>query len=176
MEYPANLPSGRNWRVTALAAATFAALELVLLVIIAVAAFGLPFAEERKALAQAAAGRPTPAESEQAPIRAKGGKPAAPPALQPRSQTSVVVLNGNGITGAADIASVDVRNRRYVITGTANAPRSDFPRSIVMYRRGFKGEAQRLARDIGVRRVAPLDGVRASDLMGAQLALIVGQK
>ena len=49
-----------------------------------------------------------------------------------------MVLNGNGITGAADVASVDVRNRRYVITGTGNAPRSDFPRSIVMYRLGSK--------------------------------------
>ena len=78
VDYPANLPSGRNWRVTALAAATFAALELVLLVIVAVAAFGLPFAEERKALAQAAVGRPASAESEQSPKRVKEGKPAAP--------------------------------------------------------------------------------------------------
>ena len=44
-----------------------------------------------------------------------------------------------------------------------------------MYRPGFEGEAHRLAKDVGVKRVAPLDGLRASDLMGAQLALIVGQ-
>jgi hypothetical protein len=175
VEYPANVSSGRDWRVTAFAAAAFAALELVLLVILAVAAFGLPFAEEQRAKAQAAAGR-TASDPETARGRAKGGGPATAPAIQPRNETSVVVLNGNGIPGAADLASVDVRNRRYVLTGTGNAPRSDFRRTIVMYRRGFEGEAHRLARDIGARRVAPLDGMRAADLMGAQLALIVGQR
>ncbi len=161
--------------MTALAATTFAALELVLLLIVAVAAFGLPFAEERKALAQAAVASPL-AEVPDARPAAEAGRPATAAATQPRSETSVVVLNGNGITGAADVASLDVRKRHYVLTGTSNAPRSDFARSIVMYRAGFQGEAHRLARDIGVRRVAPLDGLRASDLMGAQLALIVGRK
>jgi hypothetical protein len=176
VDYPANLSSGRNWRVTAFAAAAFAALELVLLVILAVAAFGLPLAEERRARAQAAVGRTAPSDTERAPTRANGGGSSTSPVLQPRSKTSVVVLNGNGITGAADLASVDVRNRRYVLTGTGNAPRSDFRRTIVMYRPGFEGEAHRLVRDVGARRVAPLDGMRAADLMGAQLALIVGQR
>jgi hypothetical protein len=43
-----------------------------------------------------------------------------------------------------------------------------------MYRPGFEGEARRLARDLGIKRVAPLDGLRASELQGAHLALIVG--
>jgi hypothetical protein len=175
VDYPANLPSGRNWRVTALAVAAFAALELVLLVVLAVAAFGLPFAEEQRAKAQAAAGR-TASDPKPARNRRKRGGAATPAAMQPRTETSVAVLNGNGVTGAADVASVDVRNHHYVLTGTGNAPRSDFRRTIVMYRRGFEGEAHRLARDVGARRVAPLDGLRAADLMGAQLALIVGQR
>jgi hypothetical protein len=172
VEYPVNLPSGLNWRVTALAAAALAALELVLLVVLAIAAFGLPFAEEQKAKAQAAIGQSGDGGS----VRAQADEPGTPATIQPRSETSVIVLNGNGIPGAADVASVDVRKNRYVLTGAANAPRSDFPRSIVMYRRGFEGEANRLAKDVGVKRVAPLDGLRASDLMGAQLALIVGRK
>jgi hypothetical protein len=176
VDYPINLAPGRNWRATALAATALAALELVLIVIIAVAAFGLPFAEEQKAEAQAAVGRTGTAKEKSEPGPAKGGEPAIPTASQPRSETSVVVLNGNGITGAADLASAGVRRRHYVLTGTANAPRSDFRRTLVMYRPGFEGEAQRLARDVGARRVAPLDGMRASDLMGAQLALIVGAR
>jgi hypothetical protein len=177
VEYPVRLPPSNNWRLTAFAAAAFAALELVVLVVIALAAFGLPFAEERKAhAAAAAAARSTPARSDQGTAQSSGDGAGIPPATQPRSETSVVVLNGNGITGAADVASVDVRSRHYVLTGTGNAPHSDVPRSIVMYRRGFEGEAHRLAKDLGVRRVAPLDGVRASDLMGAQLALIIGRK
>ena len=43
-----------------------------------------------------------------------------------------------------------------------------------MYRPGFEGEARRLARDIGVRRVSPLDGIRRRDLQGAHIALILG--
>jgi hypothetical protein len=43
-----------------------------------------------------------------------------------------------------------------------------------MYRRGFEGEAQRLARDLGVKVVGPLDGVRPSQLHGAQAVLILG--
>ena len=50
----------------------------------------------------------------------------------------------------------------------------DFPRSIVMFRPGFKDEAQRLAKDVRVTSVTPLDGMRPSDLGGAQLVLIVG--
>ncbi|MGH2996352.1 MAG: LytR C-terminal domain-containing protein, partial [Gaiellaceae bacterium] len=112
---------------------------------------------------------------------AKGQQAAGPEAkgtpakqLLSRAETSVIVLNGNGIAGAAGAVAERARARRYVIAATGNAPRSDFPRSLVMYRPGFEGEAQRLARDLGIKRVAPLDGVRASELQGAHLALIVG--
>jgi hypothetical protein len=43
-----------------------------------------------------------------------------------------------------------------------------------MYRPAFEGEARRLAKDLRIKRVAPLDGMRASDLQGAHLALILG--
>ena len=175
MEYPASLLPSRNWRATALAAAAFAALELIVLVVLAVAAFGLPFADHLRAQAEAKA-RSTAASPDGTAARRSGDGAGIPAPMQPRSETSVVVLNGNGIAGAADVAAVDVHRRHYVLTGTANAPRSDFPRSLVMYRQGFEAEAHRLAKDVGVRRVAPLDGMRASDLMGAQLALIVGRK
>jgi LytR cell envelope-related transcriptional attenuator len=173
VEYPVDLASGRNWRVTALAATIFAALELVLLVVIALAAFGVPFLEDRRAEAGVSLGSEPAPEEQSAPVPGGGG---APVQIRPRGETSVVVLNGNGIMGAADSASLDVRKHRYVLTGTGNAPHSDFARTIVMYRKGYAAEAERLARDVGVRRVAPLDGMRASDLMGAQLALVVGRK
>jgi hypothetical protein len=86
----------------------------------------------------------------------------------------VIVLNGNGVSGAAGTAAESVRSRHYLITGTGNAPRTDFSRSVVMYRPGFEAEARRLAREIGVRRVSPLDGIRRRDLQGAHIALIVG--
>ena len=43
-----------------------------------------------------------------------------------------------------------------------------------MFRPGYKPAAQRLAKDIGIKRVIPLDGITKGDLQGAQLALIIG--
>jgi hypothetical protein len=43
-----------------------------------------------------------------------------------------------------------------------------------MYRPGFAGEGRRLGKDLGVRLVTPLDGMRAKDLRGAQLVFILG--
>ena len=56
---------------------------------------------------------------------------------------------------------------------TGNAP-SSFSRSVVMFRPGYKPAARRLANDIGIKRVIPLDGITKGDLQGAQLALIIG--
>jgi hypothetical protein len=67
-----------------------------------------------------------------------------------------------------------VRTKGYLIAGTANAPRTDFARSVVMYRPGYAPEARRFARDFKFRRVSPLDGLRPADLQGAHIALIVG--
>jgi hypothetical protein len=43
-----------------------------------------------------------------------------------------------------------------------------------MYRRGFEGEGRRLAQDLGVHVVGPLDGMRPAQLHGAQAVLILG--
>jgi hypothetical protein len=43
-----------------------------------------------------------------------------------------------------------------------------------MYRPGFEGEAKRLGRDLRIRHVTPLDGMRIRDLQGAHVALVVG--
>jgi hypothetical protein len=86
----------------------------------------------------------------------------------------VLVLNGNGRQGAAAVAAARVQGRGYEIGAVANAPRSDFARSIVMYRPGFQGEGRRLGRDLGVRQVTPLDGMRVRQLEGAHLVFILG--
>ena len=43
-----------------------------------------------------------------------------------------------------------------------------------MYRKGFEGEGRRLARDLGIRIVGPLDGLRTSQLHGAHAVVVVG--
>ena len=143
-----------------------AALELVLLLAVGAAFVGKPFVApgDAKPAAQAELGGATKAN----------GKPAALPKLA-RSETLVIVLNGNGSAGAASDTAALVQSRGYLIAGTANAPRTDFARSIVMFRPGHRGEAERLARDFKVSRVAPLDGLRPADLQGAHVALVVGR-
>ena len=86
----------------------------------------------------------------------------------------VVVLNGNGRQGAAAVAASRVSRKGYRIGLVANAPSHAYVTSLVMYRRGFEGEAQRLGRDLGVKVISPLDGVRPAQLQGAHAVLILG--
>ena len=67
-----------------------------------------------------------------------------------------------------------MRGRGYLIDGVTNAARMDYTRTTIMYRPGFGGEAARLARDLKVPLVGPLDGMRPADLGSAQLVVIVG--
>ena len=52
-------------------------------------------------------------------------------------------------------------------------PRS-YGRSVVMYRPGRLPEGKRLAADLGVSLVGPLDGIVPRQLHGAQLVVVLG--
>jgi hypothetical protein len=84
-----------------------------------------------------------------------------------------MVLNGNGEAGAAHAAADRVQAHGYRLGDVGNAP-AIMPHSIVMFRPGFAAEGWRLARDLHVRIVRPLDGMRPSQLLGAHLVLILG--
>lgn len=175
-----------GWRRTALIVGAVAAVELVALVVVALAFVAKPFADSPERASPAAAtspaegekdgdGKPAGAEGEPA----SGGNPAAEPAAVadlPRAKTEVLVLNGNGFAGAAGQMAAVVQALRYPVSGVADAANRNFPRTIVMYRGGFLGEARRLAKDLGLARdrTMPLDGMRPADLHGAQLVVIVG--
>lgn len=163
-------PLRRPWRTAALVAAAVAAVELLVLVVVGGALLAKPSTGTTdrpvaKVAATKAAGKPTAAKIHRA---------AVPAAQLKRGKVSVLILNGNGRQGAAASAAVRVSRRGYRIGGVANAPRSDFTRNLVMYRRGFEGEGRRLARDLGIRIVGPLDGLRASQLHGAHTVVVVG--
>jgi hypothetical protein len=99
-----------------------------------------------------------------------------PPAVPhvARAHTGVLVLNGNGRTGAAAAEAARLQGLGYPVTGTGNAGRSDYATTSVMYRPGFRGEAIRLARDLGLHAVGPLDGLSLARLRGGKLAIILG--
>jgi hypothetical protein len=98
----------------------------------------------------------------------------APAAKLARRKVGVMVLNGNGRRGAAAAAATRVRHHGYRIRAVGNAPRMTYGHSIVMYRPGFEGEGRRLARDLGIRLVGPVDGLRPAELRGALAVLIIG--
>jgi hypothetical protein len=164
------------WRTAAIVAAGVAAVELFILIVLGVV-LGAKLASdhaEKAVTTQSVMRGSAPAASQTATVSEPNGANAAPSKPLPRGRTSVIVLNGNGLPGAASVGADRLRRFHYLIAGTGNAPRSDFRRSVVMYRPGRKAEAVRLGHDLHVRRVAPLDGLTAKDLQGAHLALVIG--
>ena len=91
-----------------------------------------------------------------------------------RAKTNVWVLNGNGRNGAASAEASTLSSRGYRIRGTGNAVRTDYATTVVMYRPGFRGEGLRLAHDLRLKAVGPLDGLKPAALHGAQLVVLVG--
>jgi hypothetical protein len=165
-----SFPLVQPWRRTAIVAATFAVLELVTIVVLAVVLLGRPVAERVREHAQGPA-YPKPAKPE--PVRAPTYEQL--PVLS-RGDTSVLVLNGNGTQGAASVEAARVDQAGYVVAGAANASKTGYRRTLVMYRKGRRAEGNRLARDLKIRVVGPLDGLRPSQLMGAHLVVIVGER
>lgn len=159
------------WRTATLVASGLAAIELVAIVVLGVFLLAKPVSEHVREAAEQQVFAPVAAKPKPAPATAKAA--AATPKLS-RGETSVIVLNGNGRTGAAAEGAAAVRRFGYTIGTVGNAPRSDFTRTLVMYRKGYQAEAARLAKDLNVKIVGPLDGLRPADLLGAHVALVLG--
>jgi hypothetical protein len=161
----------RPWKRATIAAGTIAAAELVLLIGAAALLFAKPVAHaiQHHALATATAAPTKQLEKAIKQMNAPAGKPSVP-----RGHLKVMVFNGNGLAGAAGSAAGNLQNLGYKISGTANAKRQDYASTVVMYKPGFRSEGMRLAQDIHVKVVGPLDGVTARTLHGSQLAVIVG--
>ena len=86
----------------------------------------------------------------------------------------MIILNGNGRNGAAAAGSLeaprvrlrDRRHRERAPPGLRGHSRHVPP--------GFRAEGLRLARDLKVKVVGPLDGLKPAALMGGQLAVVLG--
>lgn len=172
MDHPLSAPSSealiRPWRIAAFVAVSIAALELVVLVVIGGSALLHTVSHRVQHAATQHALGPTVTHGQAVHRHTR------PPAAKlSRSHVHVLVLNGNGRTGAAAAAATRVHHHGYKISAVGNA-RKLVGRSLVMYRPGFAGEGRRLARDLGVKIVGPLDGMRKRDLHGAQVVFILG--
>jgi LytR cell envelope-related transcriptional attenuator len=163
---PQPLDLAHPWKTRAIIAGAVAAVELVVLLVAGIVLVAPALGRHVRHAATAKALAPAPAP--------KPAKPSQPTLT--RGETSVLVLNGNGRTGAAAAEAQKVRGLGYMIGGVGNAPRTSYGRTVVMYRPGFRPEAVRLARDAHIAIVTPLDGLRRSQLQGAHLALILGTR
>ena len=173
MDAPLDTPDAliRPWRTATLVASLIAAVELVLLLGAGAMLLAKPLSRALRNHAEAsvlAPAKKTPAPAHHA------AKTAPPKAKLTRAHTGVFVFNGNGVGGAASAEAARLQHLGYRIPGTGNAKRDDYATTVVMYKRGFTGEGLRLARDLHVSAVGPLDGVAPAALHGAQLAVVVG--
>jgi len=156
------------WRTATVVLGAIAGLQFVVLIVLLVALLAEPVTQHVTRAAQ---------EQVLAPVAPKPAAKQAPGLAAPklaRSETSVAILNGNGRAGAAAAAAERVRKIGYTIGSVGNASNTDYVRSLVMYRRGHAGEGKRLARDLGIKAVGPLDGMKPSQLLGAHAAVIIG--
>jgi LytR cell envelope-related transcriptional attenuator len=160
-----DLDAIRPWRRATIAVSAVAALELIALAAIAVAVLGNPLATHLRETNAAAAGPPRVRTAQPAPAKK---------ASLARGDTTVMVLNGGGQSGVAHAAATRVGAHGYQLGQIGNAA-GDTPRTLIMYRPGYAAEGTRLGRDLHVRIVRPLDGMRAAQLLGAHLVLIMGR-
>jgi hypothetical protein len=166
-----HIPAPFPWRAVAVVAAGFALVELVALIAIGLIHLAPRATAEPTAKAAAPAAHTPPHVNVRAVPKVK--VPSVP--LRPRTHVHVLVLNGNGVSGAASAEAARLQARGYRIGGATNAERHDYARSMVMFAPGWSKEARRLAHDIGVRMVAPVDGLHPSQLRGSGVVLLLGR-
>lgn len=154
-----------RWRTATFLIAALAILELVALLAIGMTFLGKSVAHHVQAAATSKIEAPVRHRS----VAAKPGEPKLT-----RAETDVLVLNGGGVAGAAGAASDRLRALGYLIGGVGNAPTQGTTQTLVMFRDGYRAEAARLAKDLRAKLYAPLDGMKPSQLMGAQLVLVIG--
>jgi hypothetical protein len=172
----------RPWRTATLVAGLIAVVEFVLLLVLGAMLLAKPLSRAvlRQAQASASAPAKTKAKTTKAAKTVAKGTPAVPKHLAPvrpklpRGRTGILVLNGNGRTGAASAEAASLQRLGYPPATTGNAARHDYATTVIMYRKGMRVEGLRLARDLHVKVVGPLDGLRPAALHGAKLAVILG--
>lgn len=163
MEHAQPIPQGFPWRAATLVVGAVAAIELIILLGIVIA----HAAPKHRAVTTGATAHVVQHATPKAP-------PVPTHPLRARAAVHVLVLNGNGVQGAAATTAARLQVEGYRISGARNAERHNYAQSMVLYVPGWIKEARRLAHDTGVRLVAPVDGLRPGTLKGSKLVVVLG--
>ena len=165
----------RPWRTATLVLTGIATIQFVLLIGAGIVLLGKQIAPHvHKAAAREAAARPVHVSHPAAKPKATRALAAHAAPVLARAKTKVLVLNGNGVQGAAALAAQLAQARGYPVLDVGNAPKTGYARTIVMYRPGFRSEALRFQHDLNLSVVAPVDGMTLAELKGAKLVEILG--
>src|SRR5260221_2698485 len=163
VEHANPLPNAFPWRTATVVVGVVAAIELVALIGIGATRLAAPL----RVHATTPVTHVKVAAAPQRHLRAVASVPVHP--LRLRTKLSVLVLNGNGVNGAAGSEATSLQTLGYRSSRSEDAPRHDYARSMVLYVPGYVQEARRLARDAHVGIVAPVDGLRTAQLKGSRL-------
>ena len=165
----------RPWRTATIVLTGIAAIQLVLLIGAGIILLGKQIAPHvHKAAAREAAAKPAKVSHPTTKPKATRTLAAHAKPTLARAKTKVLVLNGNGVQGAAALAAQLAQARGYPVLDVGNATKTGYARTIVMYRPGFRSEALRFRHDLNLSVVAPIDGMTPAELKGAQLVEILG--
>jgi hypothetical protein len=90
------------------------------------------------------------------------------------SEIEVTVLNGTSVVGLAATFGDKVEGKGFDLGAVTNSSAS-FEQSVVMFKRGHKPEARKVAKQLGIGKVQLMSGEIEAASAGADVALIVGE-
>jgi hypothetical protein len=102
----------------------------------------------------------------------RGAKQAA--AKVKPAEIEVSVLNGTSVPGLAATFGDKVEGKGFSLGAVTNSS-SSFDESVVMFRRGHKMEASKVAKQLTIAKVQPMSGEIESVSAGADVAVVVGE-
>ncbi len=90
------------------------------------------------------------------------------------SEIEVTVLNGTSVVGLAATYGDKVEGKGFDLGAVTNSSAS-FEQSVVMFKRGHKAEARKVAKQLGIGKTQLMSGEIEAASAGADVALIVGE-
>jgi hypothetical protein len=101
------------------------------------------------------------------------GREPKPGAVVPADVT-VAVLNGTAVPGLGNKVATDVEVNEFTL-GAVGTSRKEYDQTVVMYEENQKRAAQKVAHDLGVNPVQPIDRETQQEAGGADVVVIAGK-